>query len=120
MNSWMSRFAIILVLTVAGLACHKPSAKPAASAPEPEKRNEAPDAAKINVTKDWTDLVFTYLDATGAYHDVTKIADVPEASRRRCWSATSRSRPTSSTRPTTSTSRTCGHPMPTGVFPVAR
>lgn len=75
----MRHLTILTLLLSLPLACHKQSAAPEPSAAP--KVNETPEAAHIVVTKDSKDLILTYVDATGAYHDVTKIEDVPETSR---------------------------------------
>jgi hypothetical protein len=62
------------------VACH--GGKPAATDAGAETAAPPPDAARIIVTKERTDLLFTYIDGTGAYHDVNKIDAVPEASRQ--------------------------------------
>lgn len=54
---------------------------PPAQAPARPVADDGPQPAKIVVTKARTDLVFTYLDAQGAYHDATSVDEVPEASR---------------------------------------
>lgn len=46
-----------------------------------ENRPAGKEPANIAVTAARGDLVFTWIDAAGAYHDVTRIEDVPEASR---------------------------------------
>jgi glutaredoxin len=69
-----------IALATTALACHARDAATAASDGGAEV-NPTPDAARVIVTKDRKDLIFTYLDATGAYHDVSKVDDVPEASR---------------------------------------
>ncbi len=40
-----------------------------------------PEPAQVVVTRARGDLVFTYLDATGQFHDATSVDEVPEASR---------------------------------------
>lgn len=78
-RSDMARVTGLLVCLVC--ACAQHSSPEAAAADAGQGPSEPPDAAHITVTKTRTDLVFSYLDATGAYHDVTKVDDVPEASR---------------------------------------
>lgn len=62
-------------------ACTKPAPAPAGDAASPAAPAELPDAARITVTAARTDLVFTYVDAAGKFHDVTVPAEVPQASR---------------------------------------
>jgi glutaredoxin len=72
----MKRIATCLVPLILLGACRKPAAAPAEKPVE-----ETPGAAQISVTKQRTDLLFTFVDPTGAYHDVSKVDEVPEASR---------------------------------------
>ena len=75
----MRRLSVAALLLVG--ACHA-GAKGAADADAgAAPASTTPDAARIIVTKDRKDLLFTYIDATGAYHDVSKLEDVPETSR---------------------------------------
>lgn len=69
----------LLVIAAFVVACRGASQAP----PDAGASTDAPppDVPKVVVTKARQDLLFTYLDATGGYHDVTKIDDVPEASR---------------------------------------
>jgi glutaredoxin len=71
----MPRFLLLLALAA---ACAK-AAPPAPEAPKPTVAETT--AAHLVITKDRKDLVFTYLDPTGAYHDVATVDAVPEGSR---------------------------------------
>jgi glutaredoxin len=75
----MKRVSSLVALVVL-VSCHQSSEKPAAQAAVADKP-EGPAPAKISVTKERTDLVFTYVDPTGQFHDVMKIDEVPEESR---------------------------------------
>lgn len=70
----MSRLAVV-ALVLAGCAKAAPESAPAAV----EAAGKEPP--KIVVSKDRADLVFTYVDAAGQFHDATTIAEVPEVSR---------------------------------------
>jgi glutaredoxin len=74
----MKRWAVAVLLVVG--AC-RGAGKPSAADAGAETAAPPPDAARIIVTKDRADLIFTYIDSTGAYHDVNRIDAVPEASR---------------------------------------
>jgi glutaredoxin len=79
----MYRWIVLALLSLA--ACHSPSGSAADAGPSAATEAAAtppPDAPRVIVTKDRKDLLFTYIDATGAYHDVSKIEEVPEASRQ--------------------------------------
>lgn len=75
----MKWWAVAMLMAVG--AC-RGGGKPSAADAGAEAAAPPPDAARIIVTKDRTDLIFTYIDGTGAYHDVSKIDAVPEASRQ--------------------------------------
>ncbi len=66
----------VLLVVLALVACHRPAAKAAASA-----KRIGPAPAKIVVTKERKDLVFTWVDAYGKFHDTTKLDDIPADSR---------------------------------------
>jgi len=71
----LGRIVCALVVVAAGCRRGAPGAasgEAAAGGPEP---------ARIEVLADRSDLVFSYLDPSGRYHDVTKVDEVPEASR---------------------------------------
>lgn len=65
---------IALALTT---ACSKKSSDPVTATPE----QTSGDPLEIVVRADREDLVFTWVDGTGAFHDVTRIDDVPEEAR---------------------------------------
>jgi glutaredoxin len=52
---------------------------PAEAAPKAEATG--PEPARIDVRADRKDLVYSYLDPSGRYHDATSVDEVPEASR---------------------------------------
>jgi glutaredoxin len=72
----MGRRTVLLALLL--VACHR-----TANAPADAGTAEAapPDVPRIVITKDRQDLLFSYLDPSGGFHDVSKIDDVPEVSR---------------------------------------
>jgi len=74
----MRIFAGSVLIFLALTGCPK-KAEPAAE--EKAAKAEVPEVPSIVVKKDRTDLLFSYVDATGAFHDTNKIEDVPEASR---------------------------------------
>jgi glutaredoxin len=72
----MMRRLIPLIVLVSLVGCRKP----ASSAPDASVE-QAAETPKIVVSKARTDLVFTYVDDKGGFHDVMKVDEVPEASR---------------------------------------
>lgn len=68
---------VFAALTLTVSACSKKSA-----APEPSTTEvAAAEPLEIVVRADRHDLLFTWVDGTGAFHDVTRIDDVPEEAR---------------------------------------
>ncbi|MFM2152866.1 MAG: hypothetical protein RL199_1301 [Pseudomonadota bacterium] len=64
--------ALLAAVLLVGCRRAEPGAVAKAAGTEP---------ARIEVRADRKDLVFSYLDATGRYHDATAVADVPEDAR---------------------------------------
>ncbi len=70
------RVSVVIVLVASLVACRKE----AASSVDAGART-GPEPAQVVVTKARADLVFTYLDPAGQFHDATAIEEIPEASR---------------------------------------
>lgn len=64
----------LLVLALLSAACRRP----ADEAPQKPPSVEVPE---VVVTADRSDLLFTWLDGEGRYHDVSTIDEIPEAAR---------------------------------------
>jgi glutaredoxin len=73
------RLAVILLVATACKA--REPATPTAAPDAGSARPEGPPPAAIVVDRKRTDLVFTYVDPSGQFHDVTTIDEVPEDSR---------------------------------------
>ncbi len=71
------RRALVLAMLVL-VACHQTAGRSSKRAKAP---SFGPPPAKIVVTKDRKDLVFTWIDAYGKFHDTTTITSIPKASR---------------------------------------
>lgn len=73
------RVGSVVLFAFAFGACRRDAPAPAAAATA--GRPEGPQPANIVVTKERKDLVLSYLDPSGQYHDATRLEDVPEVSR---------------------------------------
>lgn len=74
----MSRLGTFLVVVWVA-ACAKPPSSSQSPEEMPSSANE--EAPAIQVTKERDDLVFTWFDATGAFHDSRRIDEIPQESR---------------------------------------
>lgn len=76
-------FSAALVLGIAALSLMLPAcSKKKSSMPEPSNVEAASaEPLEIVVRADRNDLVFTWVDGAGAFHDVTNINDVPAEAR---------------------------------------
>lgn len=72
------RGALVLVLGGALLAC-RGNETPTSAAPVRDDELHLP--ASVLVTRERADLLFTWIDPTGAFHDTTSIDAIPETSR---------------------------------------
>lgn len=74
----MIRFAALLI-AASLMSCTK-EAQPSADAPTPAPTGDF-EPPQLVVTQARTDLVFTWLDPAGAFHDTGKLEEIPEESR---------------------------------------
>jgi glutaredoxin len=72
------RYARLALLLLGASACKK-SPAPAAAA---DAGRSIAEPVPIRVTADRPDLMFSYQDEQGQFHDTQKLADIPEAARK--------------------------------------